>query len=824
MLTSFLAPLTLADVAVTYNGTAQSGTATAAAGVLGAAATGTNAGSYSNSYYSIQQGYDISGGNLTINPAALNAVIGTLTGSVSKVYDGTDIATLAPGNFQLTGWLGSDGATVTKTTGTYTNGKDVGTALPVVVNLSNSDYSPTGSTLLSNYSLPSSITGNVGVITPRSLTVTAAGQNKVYDGTTNAGLTLTDNRISGDNLAYTYTASFTDRHVGTAKNLAVSNLTLSGTDAGNYSLTVSGTAPTANITPMSSVAWTGGASGNWSNPANWAGGALPDGNNVLAVSIPSGSQVTFDGSNTANGFLGYANLNTLASQGALTLASGTLGIGQSLSTPSYAQTGGTLSGAGTFTANGSFSKTGGVFTPTGLVSITQSSGNLSLTNEAPITFGTLLASAGDIDIDNTGGITTTALIKATSGHVHLTAHSPITIGSGGIEADTGVSLAAPTSGSSSTIAINGAVSTAGGGVGVQAGNDIVMAPTASVTSSSGNVSVQASGNITLASINAGSGSVAVQTTTGQIGSATPGSNNITAAALTLDAATGIQLTYVAPSVTASSTAGTVAVTNSSTGATTGATTTTSNTTSQATTDAAAQAAADAAAKAAADAAAQAAADAAAKAAADAAAQAAADAAAKAAADAAAQAAADAAAKAVADAAAQAAADAAAKAVADAAAQAAADAAAKAAADAATKVATDTITKAAADAVAQAALAAQAATQAIAQAAAVQPAAIVVPSSNAVSAVATAMPAASASPADSAATTTTGTAADAKITSTASASANTASSSDKVQDKVEEQPAAKQVIQVVSVGNSTVQKPVDQIVQADRPQGRQFVCR
>ena len=85
LLISFLTPLTLADAAdrtVTYNGHAQSGPTTSISGVLGAAATGTNAGFY-NGYYSTQQGYDITGGNLTINQLASVAWVGGATGNWS---------------------------------------------------------------------------------------------------------------------------------------------------------------------------------------------------------------------------------------------------------------------------------------------------------------------------------------------------------------------------------------------------------------------------------------------------------------------------------------------------------------------------------------------------------------------------------------------------------------------------------------------------------------------------------------------------------------------------------------------------------------------
>jgi len=85
LLISFLTPLTLTDAPdtmVTYNGSAQSGPTTSISGVLGVAATGTNAGFY-NGYYSTQQGYDITGGNLTINQLASVTWVGGATGSWS---------------------------------------------------------------------------------------------------------------------------------------------------------------------------------------------------------------------------------------------------------------------------------------------------------------------------------------------------------------------------------------------------------------------------------------------------------------------------------------------------------------------------------------------------------------------------------------------------------------------------------------------------------------------------------------------------------------------------------------------------------------------
>ncbi|OHC69068.1 MAG: hypothetical protein A2045_11050 [Rhodocyclales bacterium GWA2_65_20] len=92
LLTGFLTPLTLADVTATYNGATQSGTTTALAGILGAAASGRDAGLHSAGYYSTQQGYDIAGGNLTISPATLYYTAtpaSRLYGEANPIFTGT---------------------------------------------------------------------------------------------------------------------------------------------------------------------------------------------------------------------------------------------------------------------------------------------------------------------------------------------------------------------------------------------------------------------------------------------------------------------------------------------------------------------------------------------------------------------------------------------------------------------------------------------------------------------------------------------------------------------------------------------------------------
>jgi hypothetical protein len=120
-------------------------------------------------------------GNVT--PAPLAA---TLTGNSSKVYDGSTAATLAAGNFALTGFVNAEGASVNKTSGTLDTA-NVGTSKTVTAALGSSDFAASSGTQLSNYTLPTSASGSIGSVTPAPLTVSAASANKTYDGTAYKG-------------------------------------------------------------------------------------------------------------------------------------------------------------------------------------------------------------------------------------------------------------------------------------------------------------------------------------------------------------------------------------------------------------------------------------------------------------------------------------------------------------------------------------------------------------------------------------------------------------------------------------------------------------
>src|SRR5205823_2755974 len=99
-----------------------------------------------------------------INPAPLTAAI---VGNPSKTYDGTTVATLTSGNFTLSGFVGSEGASVIQTTGAYASA-NAGSPIAVTASLTGQLTANPG-TLLANYTLPSSAAGT-GTITPAPLT------------------------------------------------------------------------------------------------------------------------------------------------------------------------------------------------------------------------------------------------------------------------------------------------------------------------------------------------------------------------------------------------------------------------------------------------------------------------------------------------------------------------------------------------------------------------------------------------------------------------------------------------------------------------------
>jgi filamentous hemagglutinin family protein len=205
-----------------------------AVAVLGATLAGADAGNYTLT--------PPTGLTASITPLALP--VAGLSGA-TRTYDGTTAAALA-GVAAITP-LAGDTVVLSGTASGSFGDKNVGTAKAITVSglaLGGSDAG--------NYTLvaPASLTGS---ITPLALPVAGlSASSRVYNTTTVAPLAGTPSitPLAGDTVALSGTAvgSFANANAGTGKAVLVSGLSLSGTDAGNYSL-VAPAGLTATVTP-----------------------------------------------------------------------------------------------------------------------------------------------------------------------------------------------------------------------------------------------------------------------------------------------------------------------------------------------------------------------------------------------------------------------------------------------------------------------------------------------------------------------------------------------------------------------------------------------
>ena len=181
----------------------------------------------------------------TIDKATLSAA---LTGTVEKVYDGTTAASnLVNANFAVTGWVAGEGATVSQTAASYSSknvSDNIGTGAVSAV-LSSSHFTAAAGTLLSNYELPTTASGNVGKITPAPLVVkvndSAAFVTMNASQATDNGLSYTG-FVNGENAASALTG------IGTRTYLPASQTPVAGTYTEAFGLSTTPTALNGNYT------------------------------------------------------------------------------------------------------------------------------------------------------------------------------------------------------------------------------------------------------------------------------------------------------------------------------------------------------------------------------------------------------------------------------------------------------------------------------------------------------------------------------------------------------------------------------------------------
>jgi hypothetical protein len=176
----------------------------------------------------------------------VNANAGTITAreitvtsvSDSKPYDGSSSSTGVP-----TVTSGSLAPGDTASFNQTFDGKEVGRDKPLSPGGTVNDGNGGGNYIITF------VGSTGGSITTRTLTVSAAGTDKTYDGSTATTVTLSDNRVAGDNLSLSYaSAAFANASASVGKPVSVTGITVGGADAGNYTYNTTA-ATTASITP-----------------------------------------------------------------------------------------------------------------------------------------------------------------------------------------------------------------------------------------------------------------------------------------------------------------------------------------------------------------------------------------------------------------------------------------------------------------------------------------------------------------------------------------------------------------------------------------------
>ena len=246
----------------------------------------------------------------TINRAAL---IATLTGSVVRTYDGTNVATLSASNYSLSGAIvGDDVGLNNPTTGTFDN-KNAGSGKVVTVN----GIALSGADAL-NYTVNVSASGAIGTVDQALLTIAAVSDTKTYNGTTTSNLTpMVNGLMTGDSLTG-LSQAFDSKNAGARTINVGSGYVLSdGNNGGNYRVTTTSALGTINraaliATLTGSVVRTyDGTNVATLSGSNYSLSGAVSGDDVGLNNPPSG---TFDNKNAGSGKV--VTVNGIALSGA----------------------------------------------------------------------------------------------------------------------------------------------------------------------------------------------------------------------------------------------------------------------------------------------------------------------------------------------------------------------------------------------------------------------------------------------------------------------------------------------------------------------------
>ena len=305
--------------------------------------------------------------NYDINYVNGDYVIAPANSLLVRVNPASTTFGTAPTYSATAAYLASDGHTIVDLTPSISGSKvsisdGVGGAANFDLSMVGASLSTSRNTNVGGYNLTASnslisgsnfnsliVVGSATVkpfaLNPDQLGITTL--SKVYDGNINIGglVINTDpalSRVLGtgatkDQVTISGSGIFTDNpNVGTGKNVTVA-LSLSGADGNNYVLSSNSySAPIGTITQLASVNYIGAPGGNWSTQTNWAGGAIPNLNNVATAIIPVGYSVVYDAS-------------VIGSIGSIIQNNGTVSFNET----APFNLGNTLAGSGVFAQSGS---------------------------------------------------------------------------------------------------------------------------------------------------------------------------------------------------------------------------------------------------------------------------------------------------------------------------------------------------------------------------------------------------------------------------------------------------------------------------------------
>jgi hypothetical protein len=176
----------------------------------------------------------------------------SLSGSTSKVYDGSLTAVVDPAQVKFSGVLPGDAVSLGATGPAFYDSRDVGSGKLVTLTGVGVLTASEGSIPVYGYQVNQVDGGSapIGVITPATVFGGFTADNKIFDGSTAATILnrLLSGAVPGDQVALVGgTASFTTPDVGTSKTVLGTGFQLAGADRGNYTLFESGLSTVAAI-------------------------------------------------------------------------------------------------------------------------------------------------------------------------------------------------------------------------------------------------------------------------------------------------------------------------------------------------------------------------------------------------------------------------------------------------------------------------------------------------------------------------------------------------------------------------------------------------